>query len=277
MSSIAMSLKAKIKNLAKSKDMSAQVILQNYMFERFLERISKSQYKNKFILKGGMLIAAMVGIDNRSTMDMDATIKGYPLNEEALSQAIKEICEINVGDDVIFSFVKVEAIREDDDYGGFRVSIKSMLDTIITPMQIGITTGDAITPKEILYSLKKIFEESTIDIWAYNIESVLAEKYETILRRGEFNTRPRDFYDVYILTKSQDFDRNLFHEALLKTAEHRGTQHIFDGINKRIATIGNSKELKNLWSKYRKNYNYAKDISYEEILAVLDDLMIPIK
>ncbi|EYE87308.1 hypothetical protein Q428_14020, partial [Fervidicella metallireducens AeB] len=129
MSSIAMSLKAKIKNLAKSKDMSAQVILQNYMFERFLERISKSQYKNKFILKGGMLIAAIVGIDNRSTMDMDATIKGYPLNEETLSQAIKEICEINVGDDVIFSFVKVEAIREDDDYGGFRVSIKSMLDT----------------------------------------------------------------------------------------------------------------------------------------------------
>lgn len=134
MSNKAMSLKAKIKNLAKSKDMSAQVILQNYMFERFLERISKSQYKNKFILKGGMLIAAIVGIDNRSTMDMDATIKGYPLNEEALSQAIKEICEINVGDDVKFSFLKVESIREDDEYGGFRVSIKSMLDTIITPM-----------------------------------------------------------------------------------------------------------------------------------------------
>lgn len=272
MSSKAMSIKAKIKNLARSKDMSAQVILQNYMFERFLERIAKSQYKNKFILKGGMLIAAIVGIDNRSTMDMDATIKGYPLNEEALSLAIKEICEIDVSDDVRFSFAKVEAIREDDEYGGFRVSIQSVLDTIITPMQIDVTTGDAITPKEVLYSFKKIFEDSTIDIWAYNIESVLAEKYETILRRGEFNTRPRDYYDIYILTKTQEFDRKIFGEAVIKTAEHRGTIHIFDGIEKRIAVIESSKDLQNLWSKYRKNYRYAKEISYEEVLNVLNEL-----
>lgn len=268
-----MSLKAKIKNLAKNKNMSAQVVLQNYMFERFLERISKSQYKNKFILKGGMLIAAIVGIDNRSTMDMDATIKGYPLNEEALSQAIKEICEINVSDDVTFSFIKVEAIREEDEYGGFRVSIQSVLDNIITPMQIDITTGDAITPREILYNFKKIFEESTIDIWAYNIESVLAEKYETILRRGEFNTRPRDFYDVYILTKTQEFDKKIFGEAVIKTSEHRGTQHIFDGIEKRIAIIENSKDLQNLWNKYRKNYSYAKEISYEEVSSILNELL----
>lgn len=273
MSSKAMSLKSKIKNLAKEKDISAQVILQNYMFERFLERISKSQYKDKFILKGGMLIAAIIGIDNRSTMDMDATIKGYPLNEEALSLAIKEICEINVDDDVKFSFVKVESIREDDEYGGFRVSIESVLDTIITPMQIDITTGDAITPKEILYSLKKIFEDSTIDIWAYNIESVLAEKFETILRRGEFNTRPRDFYDVYILTRTQEFNRKVFSQAVLNTAKHRGTIHIFNNIEERVAVIESSKDLQSLWSKYRKNYSYAKEISYEQVLSVLKELL----
>jgi predicted nucleotidyltransferase component of viral defense system len=147
------------------------------------------------------------------------------------------------------------------------------LDTIITPMQIDITTGDAITPREILYNFKKIFEESTIDIWVYNIESVLAEKYETILRHGEFNTRSRDFYDVYILTRTQEFDRKIFGEAVLKTAEHRGTIHIFDSIEKRIAIINDSKDLQNLWNKYRKNYSYAKGISYGEVSSTLNELL----
>ena len=277
MSSNAMSLKAKIKNLAKKKDMSAQVVLQNYMFERFLERISKSEYKNKLILKGGMLIAAIVGIDNRATMDMDATLKGYPLNEESLLKAINDICSVNVGDDVVFSFIKVEPIREDDDYGGYRASIQSVFDTIITPMQIDITTGDAITPREILYSFKMIFDDNTIDIWAYNIETVLAEKYETILRRGEFNTRPRDFYDIYILSKTQDFNKDLFSQAVLETSKHRGTTHIFEDIQKRISVIENSRELKNQWGKYKKNYSYAKNISFEDIACVLKELLISIK
>ena len=184
MSSKAMSLKAKIRNLAKQKDMSAQVVLQNYMFERFLERLSKSEYKDKFILKGGMLIAAIVGIDNRATMDMDATIKNYPLNIESLSKAITDICTVEIDDNVRFSFVGIEPIREDDDYGGFRVSVQADYDTIITPMQIDITTGDAITPREILYSFNMIFDEGTIGVWAYNIETVLTENYETILIIG---------------------------------------------------------------------------------------------
>lgn len=141
MSRKGMSLKAKIKNMAKSKDISAQVVLQNYMFERFIERISKSKYKDKFILKGGMLIAAIVGIDNRATMDMDATIKGYPLNEENINCAIKDICAININDDVNFSFVKSEKIREDDKYEGFRISIQATFENIITPLKIDITTG----------------------------------------------------------------------------------------------------------------------------------------
>ncbi|MDQ2086449.1 nucleotidyl transferase AbiEii/AbiGii toxin family protein [Herbivorax sp. ANBcel31] len=246
----AMSLKSKIRNLAKKKDMSAQVVLQNYMFERFLERLSKSDYKDNFILKGGMLIAALIGIDNRSTMDMDATIKNYPINSDSLTKVIKTICNIAINDDVSFSFLDINKIREDDTYGGFRISIQANYDTIVTPMQIDITTGDAITPKEILYQLKMIFEEKTIDVWAYNIETVLAEKIETILRRGELNTRPRDFYDVYILNKTQSYNGTVFSEALKKTSVHRETTHIFNELEKRIEILESSESLKKRWSKY---------------------------
>jgi len=272
----AMSLKAKIRNLARKKDMSAQVVLQNYMFERFLERLSKSAYKDKFILKGGMLIAALVGIDNRATMDMDATIKNYPIDNDSITKAIKEICNISIDDDVTFTFNSVDAIRDDDAYGGYRVSIVSEYDTIITPMQIDITTGDAITPKEVLYLFKMIFEEGNIGVWAYNIETVLAEKVETILRRGELNTRPRDFYDVYILTKTQSFGLLVFKEALKSTAAHRETSHIFNDISKRIDEIENSETLKKRWSKYTKDYRYAEDIVYDDIIDALKKLALEI-
>jgi len=255
-----MSLKAKIRNLAREKDMSAQVVLQNYMFERFLERLSKSAYKDKFILKGGMLIAALVGIDNRATMDMDATIKNYPVDNDSITRAIKEICNISTDDDVTFTFNNVDAIRDDAAYGGYRVSIVSEYDTIIVPMQIDITTGDAITPKEVLYLFKMIFEEGNIGVWAYNIETILAEKVETILRRGELNTRPRDFYDVYILTKTQSFNLLVFKEAFKSTTTHRETSHILNDISKRIDEIESSETLKKRWSKYTKDYSYAEDI-----------------
>lgn len=196
--------------------------------ERFLERLSKSKYKDKFILKGGILIAALVGIDNRATMDMDATIKNYPINVESLTKAINDICSIVIDDDVSFSFSGIDAIRDDDAYGGYRVSIMAEYDTITTPMQIDITTGDAITPKEVLYLFKMIFEEGSFGVWAYNIETVLAEKVETTLRRGELNTRPRDFYDVYILTKTQSFDYSVFVEALRSTATHRWREELMD-------------------------------------------------
>lgn len=272
MSGKAMSLKAKIRNLARKKDMSAQVVLQNYMFERFLERLSKSKYKDKFILKGGMLIAALVGIDNRATMDMDATIKNYPINVESLTKAINDICSITI-DDVSFSFSGIEAIRDDDAYGGYRVSITSEYDTITTPMQIDITTGDAITPKEVLYVFKMIFEEGSFGVWAYNIETVLAEKVETILRRGELNTRPRDFYDVYILTKTQSFEHSVFAEALRSTATHRETTHIFNDINNRLEEISGSETLRSRWLRYTKDYRYADGITYEDVLDAIRELL----
>lgn len=273
MSGKAMSLKAKIRNLARKKDMSAQVVLQNYMFERFLERLSKSKYKDKFILKGGMLIAALVGIDNRATMDMDATIKNYPINVESLTKAINDICSIVIDDDVSFSFSGIEAIRDDDAYGGYRVSITSEYDTITTPMQIDITTGDAITPKEVLYLFKMIFEEGSFGIWAYNIETVLAEKMETILRRGELNTRPRDFYDVYILAKTQRFEHSIFVDALKSTATHRETTHIFTDISSRLDEISGSDTLRSRWSKYTKDYRYADGITYEDVMEAIRGLV----
>ena len=272
MSGKAMSLKAKIRNLAREKDMSAQVVLQNYMFERFLKRLSKSAYRDKFILKGGILIAALVGIDNRATMDMDTTVKNYSINIESLTKAIKEICSITIEDDVSFSFFDIEAIRDDDAYGGYRVSIISEYDTITTPLQIDITTGDVITPKEILYLFKKIFEEGIIGIWAYNIETVLAEKVETILRRGELNTRPRDFYDVYILTKTQSINNTVFAQALRSTAAHRETNHIFNNISNRLSEIHNSETLRSRWIKYTKDYRYADGISYEDVINSLRTL-----
>ena len=274
MSREAMSLKAKIRNLARKKDMSAHVVLQNYMFERFLERLSKSKYQDKFILKGGMLIAALVGIDNRATMDMDVTIKNYPINVESLTKVFNEICSISVDDDMMFSYSGVELIREDGIYGGFRVSIISKYDTIITPMQIDITTGDAITPREVKYLFKTIFKEGSIDVWAYNVETILAEKVETILKRGELNTRPRDFYDIYILTKTQKFEHSIFVEALRETAKHRGTTHIFNKISNRLVEIRESESLKSRWIKYTRDYQYADGITYDDVIDALEVLIL---
>lgn len=273
MSGKAMSLKAKIRNVARKKNMSAQVVLQNYMFERFLERLSKSEYKGKFILKGGILIASIVGIESRSTMDMDTTVKDYPITHESLKTAMSDICEIDLSDDVIFSFSGVDPIRNDDAYGGFKVSLQADYDTIIIPMHLDVTTGDAITPEEVLHHYKMIFKEESIDVWAYNIETILAEKVETILSRGELNTRPRDFYDVYILTRTQSYSNTVFINALTKTAEHRETSHIFNEISNRVEAIERSEALRNRWTKYTKNYPYAKDITYTEVMDALKELV----
>ena len=268
----AMSLKARIRNFARKKQISPQVVLQNYLFERFLERLSKSEYQEKFILKGGMLIASLVGIDNRSTMDMDATIRNYPINIDSLIKAIEEICEISVDDDISFSISGIEAIRDDDAYGGYRVGIISIYDTIVTPMQIDITTGDVITPKEIQYLYKMLFDEGVIGIWAYNIETILAEKVETILRRGELNTRPRDFYDIYILFKTQSFDDRVFADALKSTAKHRGTTYILRDISKRIKVIKASETLKLRWIKYTNDYRYADGITFKDVIDAISEL-----
>lgn len=270
----AMSLKAKIRNIAKDKNIPAQVILQNYMFERLLVRLAASEYKDKFVLKGGMLVAAIVGLDNRATMDLDTTLKNLPLTPEAIIKALENICAVPADDDVLFEIGTISPIREDDIYGGYRVMLNARFDTLLTPLSIDVSTGDAITPHAVLYPFTEIFDdEKSYTLWAYNIETVLAEKAETILRRGMFNTRPRDFYDTYILSTTQRYDKAVFSDALKATAEHRGTSQQISDVASIMQNIQNSRELSVMWDKYRKQFSYAKDISYEQIMAVLHDLL----
>ena len=273
----AMSLKAKIRNIAKSKNLPAQVILQNYMFERFLNRLSASEYKEKFVLKGGMLVAAIVGIDNRATMDLDTTLKNLPLTPEAIEKALNEIFEIDLNDDVKFKFKGISPIREDDIYGGYRVALDAIYETIVTPMTIDVSTGDVITPEAVKYNFTGIFDdELTFEVWAYNIDTVLAEKIETILRRSMFNTRPRDFYDAYILITTQNFDKATFTEALNKTIEHRGTRNQINDFGSTMEIVSESADLKRMWNNYQSQFPYAKDISFEEVCNSIMELLAKI-
>lgn len=275
MSSKAMSLKARIRNYAKDNRIAAQVVLQNYMFECFLARLSQSEYRDRFVIKGGMLIATIVGLATRSTMDLDTTLKGLPLNEEKLLEAIDVISRIDLGDEVIFEIRSIEPIRKDDRYGGFCIRIDALYDAIVTPLSIDVSTGDVITPGAVLYEFGGIFdEEKRIRLWGYNIETVMAEKVETILSRGVFSTRPRDYYDIYILGTTQKFNQQVFEEALAATSEHRGSTEIIAdriGIIERLAV---NNELRNMWEKYQQRFLYAREIRYEDIIKVLQELTV---
>ena len=269
----AMSLKAKIRNIAKQKNIPAQVILQNYMFERLLVRLSASEYKEKFVLKGGMLVAAIVGLDNRATMDMDTTLKNLPLTPETIRNALEQVCAVQFDDGVVFEIGTISPIREDDIYGGYRVMLNAGFDTLLTPLSIDVSTGDAITPHAVQYNFSEIFDnEKSYELWAYNIETVMAEKVETILRRGVFNTRPRDFYDVYILATTQNFDIAVFRDALSATANHRRTAEQIADVPMILQNIQESPELKAMWEKYRKQFAYAANIEYNSIMTVLKKL-----
>ena len=270
----AMSLKARIRNIARQKNIPAQVVLQNYMFERLLVRLSASPCKDKFVLKGGMLVAAMVGLDNRATMDLDTTLKNLPLTPDAIRSALEQICAVPSGDTVNFEVGAISPIREDDAYGGYRVALTARFETLAVPLSIDVSTGDAITPHAIPYCFAEIFdEEKSYELWAYNVETVLAEKVETILRRGVFNTRPRDFYDAYILVTTQPLDRAVFAEALRATARHRGTTEQITDVPGILRSIRQSPELRAMWDKYQKQFGYAQNITYEQILDVVQGLV----
>lgn len=271
----AMSLKAKIRNIAKKKNIPAQVILQNFMFERLLVRLSVSDFKDKFVIKGGMLVASIVGLDNRATMDMDTTLRNLPLTPEAIHNALLDICSISFDDGVTFEIGKISPIRDDDIYGGYRVMLNARFDTLLTPLSIDVSTGDVITPHAVQYSFTEIFsEDKSYELWAYNIETVMAEKIETILRRGVFNTRPRDYYDMYILSTTQRFDKLVLADAIMATAKHRGTTEQIKDVSTIIGNIEESIELKTMWDKYRKQFSYAADIEYNQIMAILKKLVM---
>ncbi len=271
----AMQLKAYVKNLAKEKKISAQIVLQNYMLERLLERISLSEYRDNFILKGGFLLAAMVGLDTRATMDMDATIKGLPVTKETISQMFVDVCKIHIEDDISFEFSGIEDIREDDEYSGFRVSLSGNYPPMAVPLKIDITTGDKITPREMVYTFNLMFEERSINVLAYTLETILAEKLETIISRGDQNTRPRDFYDVYILNTLQkkNKDKQILKEAFAATVKKRGTEHIVTNYKEIIEIVLNSSAMKDQWTRYQKEFDYAKDIQFEDACMAVERLL----
>ena len=271
----AMQLKALIKNLAKEKCISAQLVLQNYMLERFLERISLSSYRDNYIIKGGFLIASMVGLDTRATMDMDATIKGYSVKEDSIRKVIEEILGIPIEDGITFRLQSIHEIREDDEYSGYRASLIAEYGRMSVPLKLDITSGDKITPREIEYSYKLMWENRSISILAYNLSTILAEKLETILSRADQNTRPRDYYDVYILTKLQgeNIDAKSLSLALSATAEKRGSAHLLSQFWDILSTVKSSSIMKSRWENYQKDFDYAKGIEFEECCNAISTLL----
>lgn len=271
----AMQLKSVIKKIAKDKNISAQILLQNYMLERFLERISCSKYKNNYILKGGFLIASMIGVNMRSTMDMDATIKGYPLNKETIIEMIDNIIRIPLDDGISFNRGIVQEIREKDEYIGYRVSLIGNYEKMSVPLKLDITTGDKITPKEIEYTYKLMLDERSINILAYNLSTILAEKLETVVARGDQNTRLRDYYDIFILIKleSQNIEISTLQMALRETAKKRGTYDRIKEFDQVIEIIEFSDIMQQRWRNYSKNFSYAEDIRLEEICAVIKNIL----
>lgn len=262
----AMQLKAIVKNVAKEKHISAQLVLQNYMMERLLERVAASKYNENFILKGGFLIASMVGLNSRATMDMDATIKGVSLSQEQVKEMFQEICAISLEDDMSFSFQSIGKIRKDDEYGGYRVAVTANYPPMAVPLKLDITTGDKITPTEILYQFPLLFEKRTISVLAYNLETIMAEKLEAILSRGNQSTRLRDYYDVYILTKMYG-DKMVLHnlrEAIIATLQKRDSEIIITEYRDIIRNVRESKQMQEQWKNYQKNFEYAKDISFDD-------------
>lgn len=271
----AMQLKARMKKLSKEKHISAQLLLQNYMMERLLERISQSRYKEYFIIKGGFLIAAMVGLDTRATMDIDATIKGYPVTEKTIKTMFEEICDIYIPDDIVFEFKHIGEIREGDEYTGYRVSVTANYAPMAVPLKLDITTGDVITPKEISFAYPMMLEDRTISVLAYNLETILAEKLETVISRSDQNTRPRDYYDIFILYRLWKNNVNMHNLqcALKATGEKRGSVNLLTEYKRIMEVVVNSEVMGKQWKKYQKDFAYASELSFKDACNTVTRIM----
>ncbi len=274
MFSNANSFKAKIKNISKDKGIPAQQVQQHYLIEQVLNLISTSSYIDSFIVKGGYLIGQMIGLDKRTTMDLDVTLKGTKMSRENLIHIFEEIL-CSKTDGFSFSVDKLEPIRQDDEYGGFSLKLNATFDTLKEVVFIDITTGDKITPREITYSMTSIFTNESIQIWTYNLETVLAEKLETIISRGLASTRPRDRYDLFTLYKLRKEEINLevLKNALENTAEKRKSKEIIYNWEEQVREIELSDYQKELWIRYQRQFKYAKDISFDNSVQVIREIM----
>jgi abortive infection protein abiGII len=266
------SLKGKIRNIAHSKNLRSQEVLQMFFFERFLERLSKSKYKFNFVIKGGLLISSMIGIDNRTTMDMDTTIKGVPLKAEVIRNIVSEIINVEVDDGIEFEITDISHIREEDEYENFRVHLIANFGGIKNDMKIDITTGDAITPKEIEYLYPCMFQEESLRVLAYPLETILAEKYESVIKRNILTTRMRDFYDLYNLynLRKEDINFNILKQAIISTATRRESLPIMKQVIEIIEDIKDDDYLKELWKVYLSDNSYVGDLNFLETVKVVE-------
>lgn len=272
----AMQFKAYIKKMAIEKNISAQLVLQNYMLERLLERISRSKYNQNIILKGGFLIGAIVGIDSRTTMDLDTTIKALTVSKENVREIFEHIIQVDLNDEIKFKIRNVDDIREKDEYPGIRVSLEALYPPLAVPLKVDVTTGDKITPKEIEYKFKLIFDENKeISILAYNLETVLAEKLETIISRSILNTRPRDYYDVYILWKLQkeNIDIGTLKLALQETAKKRETINSIESYSEILEEIEENQNMIKQWNVYKNKFNYASEIEFIDTCSAVRGIL----
>lgn len=270
-----MQLKAIIKKKAAEKQIPEQLVLQNYMLERLLERITLTKYRSNFVLKGGFLIGAIVGLDTRTTMDLDATIKGLELTHQSIRIVFEEVCQVRLDDDVAFEISGIEDIRESDNYPGIRVGLKANYQPISVPLFVDVTTGDKITPEAIDYRLNLMFDERSIQVLAYNLETLLAEKIEAVISRNIANTRPRDFYDIYILHQlhSKSFNTDIFKKAIEETATNRGSLQAIRDYEKTMLDVAASDRMHGFWKKYQKDYNYAAGIEFNDICRLIIDIL----
>ena len=260
----------KSKNLAKENNINVNEVLQNYMFERILERLSVSKYKYNFILKGGLLLSSIMGIDTRTTMDMDTCIRGITLTDQELYSVLKEILDINLEDGVEFSIKNSKPIKEEDEYSGLRYNILAMFDHLKVNLSIDIATGDLITPREIEYNYKMLFEDRNLKIMAYNIESIIAEKFQTLISRGVLNSRMKDYYDLYYLIKNKEFSEEILKTAINKTFEKRKTD--ISNVNSVLNDIKNADFIKEMWINYSNHYPYANEVKFEEVISAMEKL-----
>ncbi len=268
-------LKDLIRNMSKEKRTEALILMRNYMMERFLERVCQTEYKDKFILKGGMLIAAMVGVDTRSTMDIDATLKGTTLSISSANNIVNKIISVPLEDGISFYIKNISEIMEDADYSGIRVSIDALFDGSRIPLKIDISTGDIITPHEIVFEIPLMFEDRKIPILAYPLETVLAEKLQSIIVRSVTNTRMRDLYDIYILLKiyGNRIQKDTFSNALNATSKKRGSFELLKNTDNILDEIKNSIIQQGLWSSYQNKFIYATKISWTDVMKSVYDLI----
>ena len=261
-------IKGRLKNIAKQNNADARILMRIYMIERFLERVSVSQYADNFIIKGGILVTSMVGVSMRSTMDIDTTIRNINLSDEDVLRFVTEILKIDVGDNVTFELKNISHIMDNMEYPGIRIEIDAMMGKMVTPIKIDISTGDIITPKAIEYSYKLMLEDRNIQLWSYNLETVLSEKLQTILYRGILNTRMRDFYDIHVLRLccSDRINTEILKQAFTATCQKRESFSLISEGEKILQNIAAEEKLINLWHSYQKKFSYAKSITFSQVV-----------